>query len=78
VNNPKGEISKIYKFFDLPLYEKHQFENIHNACAEEKDAAWGLENLHKIRPKLEKTSTPAKDILGPFLTDYYSQYNLVY
>ena len=78
IKSPKEELSKIYKFFDLPLYEKHQFENIHNACAEEKDAAWGLENLHKIRPKLEKTSTPAKDILGSFLADYYSQYNLVY
>lgn len=77
IKSPNEEVYKIYKFLDLPVYEEHQFENIHNACAEEKDAAWGLENLHKIRPKLEKTSTPAIDILGPYLTDYYNQYNLV-
>lgn len=76
--NPVEILKGIYKFLDLPYFENHQFTNIENACAEDKDAAWGLENLHKIRPKLEKTSTPPEEILGPFLTDYYSQYNLVY
>jgi sulfotransferase len=78
VNNPTNALKDIYKFLELPFYEGHQFNNIHNHCAEEKDAAWGLENLHKIRPKLEKTSTPPEEILGPFLTDYYTQFNLVY
>lgn len=78
VKDPLQTLRKIYEFLDLPWYDKHQFSDIHNACAEDKDAAWGLENLHKIRPKLEKQSTPPEEILGPFLTDYYSQYNLVY
>lgn len=78
VANPINELMKIYQFLDLPFYEQHQFVDIHNSCAEDKDAAWGLENLHKIRPKLEKQSTPPPEILGPFLADYYSQYNLVY
>lgn len=76
--NPVETLKGIYEFLELPFYEGHQFDNIHNHCAEEKDAAWGLENLHKIRPKLEKTSTPPEEILGPFLTDYYAQFNLVY
>ena len=76
--NPKKILNGIYEFLDLENNDHHQFDNIKNTCAEEKDAAWGLENLHRIRSKLEKTSTPAKDILGPFLTDYYNQFNLVY
>jgi sulfotransferase len=78
VANPNEELEKIYSFLGVSYYDNHQFTNIHNACAEDKDAAWGLENLHKIRPQLKKTSTPAVDILGPFLTNYYSQFNLVY
>lgn len=78
VKDPVDTLKKIYAFLNLLWYDKHQFSDIHNACAEGKDAAWGLENLHKIRPKLEKQSTPPEEILGPFLTDYYSQYNLVY
>lgn len=78
INNPIETLKGIYKFLELPFFENHQFTNIKNTCAEEKDAAWGLENLHKIRPELKKTSTPPENILGPFLTDYYNQFNLVY
>lgn len=78
INNPEKTLEGIYQFLEIPFYKNHQFTNIHNACAEEKDAAWGLENLHKIRPRLEKTSTSPQQILGPFLTDYYNNFNLVY
>ena len=54
------------------------YDNIHNFCAEEKDAAWGLENLHLIRKSLGKTSTPPEEVLGAYLTDYYNKFNLVY
>lgn len=78
VSNPHESLKGIYNFLNIDPYDRHQFSNIHNTCAEDKDAAWGLENLHKIRQKLEKQSTPPEEILGPFLTDYYSQFNLVY
>lgn len=74
---PEKTIEAIYHFLQIPQYI-HDFDCIHNACAEEKDAAWGLENLHTIRKKLEKTSTPAEEILGKYLTDFYNQYNLIY
>ena len=64
--------------FGINPYKNHSFDNIENHCAEEKDAAWGLENLHNIRPKLEKVSRNPREILGSFLVDYYNKFNLVF
>lgn len=78
VNKPDIVLKEIYDFLGLPHHLGHLYENIHNFCAEEKDAAWGLENLHLIRTILKKTSTPPDEILGPYLTEHYNQFNLVY
>lgn len=78
VVDPRKTISKIYSFLGVQQFDGHFFENIYNHCSEEKDAAWGLENLHRIRPEVQKTSTDPKKILGPHLTDYYNKFNLVY
>jgi sulfotransferase len=77
VYNPEEEIKKIYTFFDLPHF-KHNFDYIENICKEEKDINWGIDNLHIIRNKLEKTSTPPEEILGKELTEYYSQFDIKY
>ncbi len=74
--NKYGTIEKIYKFLDLPVFNQHNFEDIHNYCAEEKDAAWGVEGLHDIRKSLKKISINPKEILGNYLVDFYNQYNL--
>jgi len=76
-NTPDIAINKIYDFLGLPYYT-HKYSNIYNYCAEEKDEAWGLHNLHTIRTELKKISTPPEQVLGSYLTDYYNQYNLVY
>lgn len=78
VADPQKSINKIYSFLEIQKFDGHFFENIHNYCSEEKDAEWGLENLHSIRSKVQKTSTDPKKILGPHLADYYNKFNLVY
>lgn len=77
VNSPEETISKIYKFLEIE-YFKHDFSSIENTCKEDKDLAWGIENLHVIRNKLQKTSTPPEEVLGKELTEYYRQFDIKY
>ena len=78
VNNPNKILKEIYEFLNLEQNTNYEFDNIHNYCAEEKDAAWGLKNLHEIRKNLKKTSRSAKDVLGAYLESHYNQFNLKY
>jgi sulfotransferase len=77
VTNPQNELDKIYEFLEIEKFKKHDFNKIENKCSEDKDFAWGLENLHKIRPELKKVSANPKDVLGAFLCSKYDGYNLV-
>jgi len=76
VQTPIETMKKIYDFIGLDEYKNYNFNNIDNVCAETKDKAWGLDNLHNIRSKLEKTSTNPKEILGEYLTNYYNKFNI--
>jgi sulfotransferase len=77
VRNPNETISKIYEFLDIEYFE-HNFDSIENTCKEDKDLAWGIENLHEIKNKLQKTSTPPEEVLGKELTEYYRQFDIKY
>jgi sulfotransferase len=77
VLKPQETINKIYEFLGIESFN-HNFNNIENTCKEEKDDAWGIENLHVIRNKLQKTSTPPEEVLGKELTEYYSQFDIKY
>ena len=76
VSEPVNVLREIYKFLEVEEYINHNFTDIHNYCAEEKDTAWGLKNLHYIRNKLKKTSIPAKEILGSFLESKYNEFSI--
>jgi sulfotransferase len=75
VINPQNEVNKIYKFLQIESYN-HTFSNIINTCAEDKDYAWGLENLHSIRPNLQKTSPPPEEIIGEENVKLYDKFNI--
>lgn len=77
INNSQETMNKIYEFLEIDSFN-HNFNNIENTCKEEKDDAWGIENLHIIRSKLQKTSTPPEEILGKDLTEYYGQFDIKY
>ena len=65
-----------YDELEIEDYSGHDFGNIANKCSEEKDSAWGLDNLHKIRPALKKESANPKDVLGPYLASMYDEFNI--
>lgn len=73
--NPEQELNKIYEFLEIESH-KHDFSSILNTCAEDKDDAWGIENLHKIRPKLQRTSPPPEEIIGEENVKLYSKFDL--
>jgi len=77
VNFPQETMNKIYQFLEVESFD-HNFSKIENTCKEEKDANWGMENLHIIRSKLQKTSTPPEEVLGKELTEYYRQFDVKY
>lgn len=77
VNSPQETMNKIYEFLEIESFD-HNFNDIKNTCEEEKDDAWGIENLHIIRNKLQKTSTPPEEVLGKELTEYYRQFDIKY
>lgn len=77
INSPQETMNKIYQFLEVESFD-HNFNQIENTCKEEKDANWGIENLHIIRNKLQKTSTPPEEVLGKELTEYYRQFDIKY
>lgn len=74
-DDPKEEMEKIYEFLDLPNFD-HDFQNILNTCAEEKDDAWGLKGLHDIRSSLKRTNSPPEEIIGVNNTILYDKFNI--
>lgn len=74
VLDSKNTIRKIYDFLNMPRFENHNFNYIKNYCTE-KDDKWGIENLHRVREVLNKTSTDPNLILGSFLTKFYNEFN---
>ena len=75
IKEPETEVNKIYDFLGLE-YCEHNFSSINNTCAEEKDHEWGIDNLHKIRPTLKRTSPPPEEVIGIENTKFYDQFNL--
>jgi sulfotransferase len=73
VSSPQEQISSIYKFLGIDNYN-HSLYNIECKSNDDDAVAWGLSNLHKIRPELKKTSKPPIEILGEEI--YYTYHNM--
>lgn len=72
---PEQALQEVYTFCGIDPFE-HDIESIENTCAEAKDAAWGLKNLHTIRPRLGKTSVDPLTVLPQAAIDYFGQFDL--
>lgn len=75
VFNTSKVLSKIYKFCDLDAYE-HKLDTIENNCAEDKDEAWGMKDLHTIRPSLSMQSDDPATYLPQAAIDYFAQFDV--
>jgi sulfotransferase len=73
--NPEKEINKIYEFLEIESHS-HDFSNILNTCAEEKDYEWGIDNLHQIRTQLQRTSPPPEEVIGEENVKLYDNFNI--
>lgn len=71
VVDPLGEVKKIESFLDLPPYE-YDINNITNDDKLNNDLeAFGFRDMHKIRPKVEKTAKDPREILGDKLYERF-------
>lgn len=71
-NTPKSQMKRIYDFFELPSFE-HDFENIEQTEVYN-DSHLLLPNLHKVKPKLEKTTMNVVSYLGLELFEQYNKH----
>lgn len=73
---PDAVLREVYDFCDIEPFE-HDFGRIENTCTEAKDEAWGLKNLHRLRPRLGKTSPDPLTVLPQAAIDYFGQFDLM-
>jgi sulfotransferase len=73
--SPQRELKKIYEFLEIENHS-HDFSSILNSCAEEKDHEWGIDNLHQIRTKLQRTSPPPEEVIGEENVKLYDKFNI--
>lgn len=71
---PNEVLKKVYEFCGLENYQ-HTFKSIENKCAEAKDEAWGLKDLHTIRPELGIKSKDPATYLSAKTIDYLNSFN---
>jgi hypothetical protein len=75
LSSPQQELNNIYEFLEINS-EKNNFNKIENACEELKDEAWGLKDLHTIRPSLYKISQNPIEVIGEENVKLYSKFNI--
>jgi hypothetical protein len=75
ISYPQEEMNKIYEFLEVPS-QNNNFNQIENSCGEIKDEAWGLKDLHTIRPNLSKISKDPVEIIGEDAVRLYSKFDI--
>lgn len=70
-NSPRSQTKRIYEFFDLPSFD-HDFEHIEQNEVYN-NLGHGFPNLHKIKPKLDKTTVNCVQYLGLNLFEQYNR-----
>lgn len=63
IKNPAKILNDVVTFLNLPVYT-YNILDIQNDTEDDDMVAWGLNGMHKIRPKLEKTAKNPKEVLG--------------
>jgi sulfotransferase len=63
MDNPQNEIKRIYEYFGIPEYDKHDFQNV-TQHTQENDMIHGIYGDHTLRPKFERKPDDFMDVLG--------------
>lgn len=72
VDNPEKIMEDIYDFLGEEFYE-HDFESLSNIHREDDLITYGLSDMHQVRSKVKKTSSPPASILPEEIIDIYEQ-----
>jgi sulfotransferase len=70
VDNKTEALNSIYDFLNLPRYE-HNFTNIKENDKSNDEFAFGVPNLHQVKPKLIKSSTNPEEVLSDYVIQKY-------
>ena len=70
VSDPYTVLQEISVFLELPDFQ-YDINDIQSETADDDLLAWGLTGMHSIRPRLEKTSSDPRAILGDMLYDRF-------
>ena len=70
VSNPEQVMEDIYDFLGEEHYE-HTFDELSNTHRENDLNTYGLGDMHEVRSKLEKTSSPPETILPEEIINLY-------
>ena len=68
VEDPNTQLDRVADFIGLDRYV-HDLNNVPDSG--EIDEAWGIEDLHKVRPKVRKSVYSARNLLGETLYNFY-------
>jgi len=66
VNRPKETLKKLYEFLEEESFE-HKFEDLDNLNREKDIETYGLEDMHKVRPKLKSTAKDPTQVLSEYV-----------
>jgi len=72
--NTEKTVKQIYDFLEIKYFE-HDFENIHQSN-EINHEYHNLPNMHVVRKKIDKQSTPPEEILSEYVINKYKNYEI--
>jgi len=71
IRNPQGELNDIYEFLGEEPFE-HTFDSLSNQHRENDLETYGLDDMHEVHSKLEKTSPDPSTILPDSIVELYN------
>lgn len=73
--SPAQSIKAVYEYLELPYYQ-HDFNHVEQVTKEDDENVHRIPGLHTIRPTVEPVPYAAKQVLGDFLLQKYSNLEL--
>lgn len=70
VSDPVATMDGVARFLGLDPFD-HDFDDIREVDAHDDEAAFGLPDLHRVRPKLARRSPRPEDVLSPYVLARY-------
>ena len=71
ITDPQGQLNEIYEFLGEDSFP-HTFDNLSNEHREDDLITYGLEDMHEVHSKLEKTSSNPSSVLPSSIIELYN------